>query len=93
MIDLTPPAFHLGQNFPNPFCDSTRIKFCVAYGTHVTIDVLNCGTGAMTRITDGKREAGTYEVEFDGRDLSEGDYLCIFHAGDHVQVKTMTVRR
>lgn len=93
MIDLAPSAFHLGQNYPNPFGEKTRVKFCVAHTTHVTIDVLDCGNGAMTRITDGEKEAGTYEIEFDGRDLAEGDYLCILHAGDFVQVKKMAVRR
>jgi len=41
MNDSEPTEFYLGQNYPNPFSESTVIKFCVAYKTKVKLEVFN----------------------------------------------------
>jgi len=90
---MVPSEFHLSQNYPNPFSGKTKIKFCVAYKTKVTIDVLHCQSDVMTRLMDEEEEAGTYEIEFDAGRMAEGAYLCILQAGDFVATKQMLMKR
>ena len=92
---LTPSEFFLSQNSPNPFREKTIIKFCIAYKTKVRLEVLNSEGNLIKLLIDEEKEAGTYEVEFNIKDI-----LCIptpqseeFHfrltAGDYKSEKKM----
>lgn len=102
LIALVPSEFSLSQNYPNPFSEKTTVKFCVAYRTEVTLEVLN-GEGRKVRtLLDDEMDAGTYEVEYvakgghaaagNASDLPEGVYVCRLQAGDFVETKEMEVR-
>jgi hypothetical protein len=93
MKDMIPSDFHLSQNYPNPFSGTTTIKFCVAYRSRVTLDIVHCETGAIQRLADEEKEAGTFEVGVDASRLPEGGYICIFRAGDCVATKKMMLKR
>ncbi len=90
---MDPSEFYLGQNYPNPFDGKTTIKFCLARRTLVTINVCNCESKLVRNLMDEEKNAGTYEIEFDGSGLSEGSYLCILQAGDFVITKKMVLIR
>ena len=93
-IDVTGPlTFSLSQNYPNPFNPSTRIKFSIAKSSIpgrsglqlvklVVYDVL--GKEVATLVNEEK-SAGTYEVEFDGNDLTSGIYFYQLRAGKFVE--------
>lgn len=103
--DLVPSEFSLGQNYPNPFFDTTRIKFCVAHRTNVKLQVFDSEGRMANTLLDEEKEAGTYEVEFsvEGRDTASvpdgalGPSQCIYtyqlEAGGFSQTKQMTVIR
>lgn len=91
--EMIPSEFHLSQNFPNPFSGATTIKFCVAYRSRVTLDLIHCDSGAIQRITDEEKMAGTFEVALDSRWLQEGSYICLFRAGEFVATKEMLLKR
>jgi hypothetical protein len=93
MKDMIPSDFHLSQNYPDPFSSTTSIKFCVAYRSRVTLDIVHCETGGIQRIADEEKEAGTFEVEVDARRMPEGSYVCIYRAGDCVATKKMMLKR
>ena len=65
MNDLVPSEFYLSRNYPNPFRDTTTIKFCVAYRIKVKLEVFNSEGEMIKILVDEEKEAGTYEVEFD----------------------------
>ncbi len=92
-----PLKFHLSQNYPNPFKDETRIKYCVALKTRVRIVVLNSAGEALEKIVDETKAPGTYEINFsafvspsgEGRVLACGDYRIRMEAGDYYCEKQM----
>jgi hypothetical protein len=79
----------LYQNYPNPFNPVTNIKFDLPKDEFVKIilyDIL--GREAAPVINEFKK-AGTYEVKFDGSNLSSGTYFYRIEAGDFVDTKKM----
>jgi len=89
--NLTPTEFYLSQNYPNPFSERTTIKFCVAYRTKVKLEVFNSAGQIIKTLLDEEKEAGTYEVEFNGSGMSEGFYLYQLQAGDFSERMKMTL--
>lgn len=61
---LVPSVFYLGQNYPNPFKETTKIKYCVAYKTRVQIIVYEPDGEVIEKLVDEEKQPGTYEVEF-----------------------------
>jgi hypothetical protein len=72
MIDLVPSEFYLSQNYPNPFCKKTAIKFCVAYKTKVTLEIFDSEGKMIKKLLDEEKEAGTYEVSWNAESSSSG---------------------
>ncbi|MFA6598232.1 MAG: T9SS type A sorting domain-containing protein [Ignavibacteriaceae bacterium] len=70
-----PNAFVLYQNYPNPFNPTTTIKFEVPTTEKVTIKIYNMVGQEVATLLDGIKEAGSYEVKFDGSELSSGVYI------------------
>ena len=93
MKSMVPTEFHLSQNYPNPFGRKTTIKFCLPCRTRVKLDILAIQSTFLTALLDEDKEAGTFEIEFDGGDLPEGSYVCLFQAGDYVASKKMVIEK
>ncbi len=97
MNEVTPLAFHLSQNYPNPFREETRIKYCVAYKTRVQLTVLNSAGEVIDTLVDEEKNPGTYEIGFavnvspsgEDRNLASGKYSCRLVAGDFSSEKEM----
>jgi hypothetical protein len=90
-----PSRTELRQNFPNPFNAGTVIGYRVS-GTGsskvrlVVYDVLGREVAVLL---DEQKPAGTYQVEFDGSNLSSGVYIYRLSAGDYVESKRMILLR
>lgn len=72
--------FELKQNYPNPFNPSTTIDYQVPEYTNVTITVYSVLGKEVRRLVNDYKEAGTYQVEWNGRDnegsrISSGVYF------------------
>jgi hypothetical protein len=91
--DLTPPEFYLGQNYPNPFCEKTTIKYCVAYKTWIRIIVFNPEGKIIKKLVDEEKNAGTYELEFNAYDLTSGVYSYQLRAGNFSQTKKLLLTK
>jgi hypothetical protein len=65
----------LTQNVPNPFGYITEIAFTLPQKDMVTLTVFDMTGRQVARIIDAETHlAGTYKVEFDGANLSNGLY-------------------
>lgn len=95
---LLPEGFTLYQNYPNPFNSSTSIKFEVPQAGRITLAVYNTIGQKIAVPADGYYRAGTYRVDWDGRDdrgreASSGVYFYGLSTNDSAQFKKMILLR
>jgi len=91
-VEVTNPVkYNLSQNYPNPFNPSTAIKFSLAEGGNVTLNVYNTLGEEVALLVNQIMESGTHEVNFDALNLNSGIYFYRIEAGDFSQVKKMTL--
>jgi hypothetical protein len=81
-------GFDLAQASPNPFANSTQIKFSVPNRAHVSIEVYNILGQKVRTLVDESMEANSYVREWDGRAdtgerVSSGIYFYKMVAGDY----------
>jgi len=85
--------FYLYQNYPNPFNPTTIIKYQIPELNYVTIKVYDVlGNEVATLIIDEK-SAGSYEVGFDGTNLTSGIYFYQLRVGNYTETKKMILLR
>jgi predicted CXXCH cytochrome family protein len=84
-----PAAYSLEQNYPNPFNPSTKIKFSLPQSSHVTLKVYDAIGNEVTTLIDGQKNAGVFEVEWDGSGYSSGIYLYKLNSAQFVEVRKM----
>jgi Secretion system C-terminal sorting domain len=82
-----PKSFKLHQNYPNPFNPVTKIRFEVPASSvnepsGIRLRVYDVLGRIVKTIIDGNIKPGTYEVEFDGKDLSSGVYFYVLHTSE-----------
>ncbi len=99
-VDETPlPGnFALLQNTPNPFNPTTTIRFSLAKGANVLIEVHNVLGQLVRTLEDSEYGAGIYETTWDGRDVSglevaSGVYFYTLRSGDFSQTRKMVLMR
>ncbi len=72
---ISPSSFILHQNYPNPFNPVAKIKFLTPEAGFVTLKVYDVLGREISELVSGWKEAGTYEVEWDGARFSSGVYF------------------
>lgn len=92
-VEMIPLKFHLSQNYPNPFTEKTMIKYCVAFKTKVTITVSDIENRLIETLVNEEKEAGTYEVVFNGNKLFEGIYYYQLETTEYNFNKKMILKR
>ena len=93
-----PEDFALEQNHPNPFNSNTVIRYSIPQRATVSLEVYNLPGQEVARLVYGLREAGSYTVEWDGRDnadraLATGVYMYRLRAGEHVTTRKLMLLR
>ena len=85
-VDL-PKSFALYQNYPNPFNPTTVISYQLPVASRVTLIVYDVIGREVKTLVNGRQDAGTYRVNFDGSKLPSGVYFYRISAGDFSSVK------
>ena len=70
-----PKEFLLQQNYPNPFNPSTKISWQSPVGSHQTLKVYDVLGNEVATLINEYRNAGSYEVDFNGDNYSSGVYF------------------
>jgi hypothetical protein len=81
--------FELFDNYPNPFNPSTTIKFELPTSAHVSLTVFDILGREVSVLVNERRDAGVYEVKFDGSALASGVYFYRIQAGSFVETKRL----
>jgi len=71
-----PKEFVLNQNYPNPFNPVTKIKFGINKSGFVRIKVYDMSGKEVKILLERELNPGTFELEWDGRELPSGTYIC-----------------
>ncbi len=82
-------TFKLFQNFPNPFNSSTKISYRIPLKSFVTLNVYDILGRKISTLVNEIKQAGTYEVRFDGNNVSSGIYFYTLNFGKSRIVKKM----
>jgi len=91
---LTPGAFKLYRNSPNPFRRATRIAYDLPVRSKVYLNIYDADGRQVRRLADGWQDAGRYSLNWDGRDKTgracpSGVYFCSLKTRNHDAVKKM----
>ncbi len=91
---VTPPQqFFLSQNYPNPFNPSTTIKYELPRTSQVNLSVYDILGRQVSVLVNDRRDAGSYEVKFDGSAFASGVYFYRLQAGTYVVTKKLLLLR
>ncbi|QQS38334.1 MAG: T9SS type A sorting domain-containing protein [Ignavibacteriales bacterium] len=88
-VSLIPFKYELSQNYPNPFNPTTTISWQSPVGSHQTIKVYDVLGNEVATLVNEYKEAGSYEVEFDGSSLASGMYIYKLSSGGFTSSKKM----
>lgn len=90
-------TYKLSQNFPNPFNPSTKIRFSIPKLENVNLNIYDIhGRLVRTIINNTSYNAGTYDVNWDGRNafgelVASGIYFSKLSAGKFTETKKMSL--
>lgn len=79
----TPDGYYLGQNFPNPFNPSTKIRFAVPKKEFIKVTVHDVLGKEIAVIAEGFVNAGEHEATFSAEELASGTYICRMSAENY----------
>jgi hypothetical protein len=91
VLNTIPTEFSLLQNYPNPFNPRTTIKYSIPQKSFVSITVYDILGKEVSKLVNEEKQAGSYEVQFDGSRLSSGVYFYRLHAGSFFKTKKLVL--
>jgi len=94
-----PVEYSLNQNYPNPFNPATKIKFDIPNSTPlaplqrgtVSLKVYDITGKEVAVLVNEALQPGTYEVTFDGNNLTSGVYFYKLQAGEFTETRKMAL--
>ncbi|MBK8946739.1 MAG: T9SS type A sorting domain-containing protein [Ignavibacteriae bacterium] len=88
-INIVKNEFELSQNYPNPFNPTTIINYSLKKEGFTTLKVYDILGSEITTLVNENKFAGSYTIEFDGSNLSNGVYFYTINSGNFHQTKKM----
>lgn len=85
----TPINYELYQNYPNPFNPTTTIKFSIVEQSQVTLKVYDILGKVVTTLVDGVKQSGTFNVNFNGSNLTSGIYFYKLETNNYTATKKL----
>jgi len=84
---ITPSAFMLYPNYPNPFNASTRIRYTLDEPAHVQLSIYNVLGQHITTLVNTSQPAGTHIVTWHAPNQPSGVYFIVLKAEDQSRVR------
>ena len=86
-----PANYQLLQNYPNPFNPVTIIEYQIPKSSFVTLTVYDNIGNEIVKLVNTSQRAGTYEVDFNGENLSSGIYYYRITTDDFTASRKMVL--
>lgn len=107
VVDQNPPnsinqtetqGSYLQQNSPNPFKETTTIKYDVSESDHVTLRIIDATGRVVCVLIDEVLSPGSYQTVWEGRDnsgnyLESGIYYCELYTSSYREINAMSLLR
>lgn len=90
---LPPSHAELYQNFPNPFNPVTQIRFTLPASGFTSLKVYDVLGRETATLVNEPRDAGSYDVQFNGKDLSSGVYFYRLQAGNFTVTRKLLLQK
>lgn len=92
--DITiPDKIELSQNYPNPFNPGTIINFTIPTPDHIKLIVSNLLGETIEILLDDYIQQGSYDISFDGKELSSGVYFYSLISSGNAITKKMILMK
>jgi len=88
-----PFLYALHPNVPNPFNETTMLRFDLPDLCDVDLSVFNLLGKKVDTVFRGFEPAGTYRVAWKAENLPSGLYLCRLKAGKYVETRKLVFQR
>ena len=88
-----PDEYKLEQNYPNPFNPTTKIKYQIHEPCMVELIVYDLLGREIKKLVNEYKPAGSYDIVFDGSNLSSGVYFYNLKSGNYIETKKMVLLR
>ena len=98
VANTTHESYALEKNYPNPFNPNTTIHYELPEETYVTIKIFNTLGREIRTLVNENKPAGTYAVQWDGRDeqgnpVVSGLYFYQIQAGKFNKTRKMLLMK
>ncbi len=84
-----PLTYNLAQNYPNPFNPITKIRYQIPEPAFVSIKIYDVLGNEIADLVNEEKNAGGFEIDFDGSELTSGIFYYRITAGNFNQTKKM----
>lgn len=88
-IETIPKDIVLYQNYPNPFNPSTKIRYEISERTVIKLFVINILGQQIATLVNEEKKPGSYEVNFNGANLSSGVYMAVLQSNERRLARRM----
>jgi hypothetical protein len=80
-------------SFPNPFNESTTIRFTLNEYSQTSVSIVNVLGEEVARLFSGELDAGEHSLIWNAHNITEGTYFCTVRANGNVTTLPITVMK
>jgi ligand-binding sensor domain-containing protein len=84
-------GYYLSNNYPNPFNPTTKIEIKILMSGYTQVIVYDILGKEIITLLNSFKQAGNYEVEFNGNNLPSGVYFYRIISGNYSETKKMVL--
>lgn len=89
--DIIPESIELYQNYPNPFNGTTIIRFSVSKSDNLKLEIYDLQGRKIETLLNRKLNSGTYEIQYNSKNLSSGIYYYKITSGNISMTKKLVL--
>jgi len=86
-----PQEFELGQNYPNPFTQSTTISFTLSAASKVSLQIYNINNHQIATLVNKQLSAGNHQFQWNTQDMPSGIIFNRLSSSSFSQTKRMVL--
>jgi hypothetical protein len=79
------------SNYPNPFNPATVIHYTISNTSHITLSIFNIKGELVTELVNEIKDAGSYDINYNAKNLASGVYICRLKAGNQIASSKMII--